>query len=242
MDHRLALNENYGSSFEICEKPMKAIMIVAVAVALIVGGGFAWRLLAQPAYSYRYKMTIDIVDGNERRSGESVIEIQTINQPKFGSAPPRVSHVTGEATAVDLGDGRFLIGLLAAGPHGEDINHPYNLIPQLLHVTDVKDLERIPQLHGRFELPRSLWPTFVVVNNPSDPSSIVEVRPEDLEKVLGRAVSVDSVAVTLTKDSISKKIESQLPMLVSHRSQLRQITNDLPPRFRPHFHLFKRGA
>jgi hypothetical protein len=41
-------------------------------------------------------------------------------------------------------------------------------------------------------------------------------------------------------EPLTTGIEGKLPLLVMHREKLRRISDDLPPRFQPHFHYFLR--
>ncbi len=86
---------------------------IALVVALLIGGGFAWCKLTYPKYTYRYRMTVEVMVDGVVRSGSSVIEIRIQTQPNLLSNSTIVPHVRGEATYVDLGGGRNVIALLA---------------------------------------------------------------------------------------------------------------------------------
>lgn len=91
---------------------MKVLGVIGLVVALAIGGVIAWWKINYPTYTYRCRMNVEVLVDGAVRSGASVIEVRIDKQPKFGSAPPQVSHVYGEAVFVDLGGGRNVVALL----------------------------------------------------------------------------------------------------------------------------------
>jgi hypothetical protein len=104
---------------------------IVLIIALLIGGAIAWWKVNYPTYTYRYRTTVEVeVDGTVH-SGSSVIEVGINNQPPIGSAPPYVAHLRGEAVFVDLGRGRNVIALLAAGAPVPNVNYPDSIVPAL---------------------------------------------------------------------------------------------------------------
>jgi hypothetical protein len=90
---------------------MKRLAVfVALCLAVVAGLPWAYRLL-YPIYVCRYRMTVDLVIGGRHYSGSSVVELRVKMQPRL-LVSPLVAGERGEATVVDLGDGRALVAQL----------------------------------------------------------------------------------------------------------------------------------
>ena len=81
---------------------MRTFGIIVLCVVLVIGGGVAWCKLAYPTYTYRYRMTVEVMVDGAIRSGSSVIEVQIHTQPNLLANPTIVPKVRGEAVLVDL--------------------------------------------------------------------------------------------------------------------------------------------
>jgi len=111
--------------------------ILAIVAAIILAPlcfYFGYRLL-YPTYTYRYRLALEVETPDGIRSGSSVIEVRYEMFSEFNGRD-HVSRVFGEAVFVDLGQRKNLVGLLAAGPSGEDVDYPgrivflaFNLVP-----------------------------------------------------------------------------------------------------------------
>src|SRR5579875_3813684 len=108
---------------------------ISLFIALLIGSAVAWWKINYPTYSYRYRMTVQVEEDGKIHSGSSVIQVKINKQPQFGDAPPQESHFYGDAVFVDLGNGRNVIALLAAGPRGKNVDYSYNIVPTLFGLT-----------------------------------------------------------------------------------------------------------
>src|SRR5690349_13670900 len=94
---------------------MKVIAWIFAAIVLSVAiGFFAYRW-----YDWdRFGITIEVQTPDGIRSGSSIIQTRTFESGNWGPTEARGirSEAKGEATFVDLGHGRNLVGLLAYGP------------------------------------------------------------------------------------------------------------------------------
>lgn len=190
---------------------MRTLGIIALTVVLLIGGAVVWYKISYPTYTYRYRMTVEATVDGVVRSGSSVIEVNVEKQPQFGQAPPQVSRCHGEAVFVDLGNGRNVIALLAAGPKAEDVNYCYNFVPTLFGLTfKDEDLAKLADLQGTREVSASHMPTFVTFGNLADPTSARVVAPDQFQQVFGPDVHFRRVWIEMTDDLVTRGIEEKL--------------------------------
>lgn len=147
---------------------MKWLLGFALIVAAVVVG---WRLL-YPAYTYHYRLTIEVETPDGIKSASSVIEVTQRKQtPAPLPVPPYVARVKGEAVFVDLGQGRNVIALLAGGPTGGNSDGPHHVIYSVSPVRDADNYWRLPSLEGKWDLPLDAMPTLVTFTDLADPAS-----------------------------------------------------------------------
>ena len=220
---------------------MRVFGIIIGLIAACVVSFIIWYKIACPTYTYRYRMTVEVLVDGQVKSGSSVIEVNVSKQPKIGSAPAQVSRVKGEAIFVDLGKGRNVVALLASGPYAKDVDYPYNVVPALFHLTfDDPDLARLSQLHGGKDIPANFLPTFVTFADVNDAGTARVINPDELALAFGPGANLRA-RVEITDAPVTREIERQLPFLKTRVKELRSIIDNMPPRFQPHFHLFKRS-
>lgn len=191
---------------------MRIFGIIALGLALLIGGGIVWYKAKYPTYSYRYRMSVDVDVDGQIHSGSSVIEVKINKQEPIGSAPPQVSRVYGEAIFLELGRGRNVTALLAEGTRARNVDYPYNIVPTLFGLTyaDI-DLHKLVKLRGSRDVPASLMPTFVTFKDINDPASARVVDPAEFGKEFGPDVRLRDVKVEMTDDPISRGIEKHFP-------------------------------
>ena len=162
---------------------------IVLILMLLIGGGVVWYMLAYPAYTYRYRMTVEVMADGALHSGSSVIEVKIHTQPNLLSNPTIFTAIRGEAVFVDLGKGRNVIALLASGPKGGNVDYPSYLVSKHFKLSwDDWDLAKYSELRGRWDLPDDDFPTFVTFTDLNDPKSARVVGPYQFEQVFGARV------------------------------------------------------
>lgn len=191
---------------------MRTLGKIALILALLIGGAVLWYMLAYPTYTYRYRMTVEVMVDGVLHSGSSVIAVQTQTQPQFlVPVPPFHSKVHGEAVFVDLGSRGHVYALLGS-EDGKNIDYPYYLVPMLFGVKfEHRDLARISGLRDSREVPIGDLPTLVTFTNAHDPGTASVVSPYDFELVFGPQVKFKRAWVEITADSITRGIEKKSP-------------------------------
>ena len=191
---------------------MRTLGIILLCILAVIGGGVAWCKISYPAYTYRYRMTVEVTVNGVVHSGSSVVEVTVQKQPEVGDAPAQVSHVRGEAVFVDLGDGRNVIALLASGPNGSDVDYPYGLVPRLFRTSyDEHDLPKLAGLRGRRDIPENKLPTFVTFADLNDPKSVRVVKSDEFSQVFGPNVRLSDARIEMTNEPVTRGIEQKMP-------------------------------
>ena len=191
---------------------MRTLGIIALCIMLLIGGAVAWYKITYPTYTYRYRMTVDVDVAGKVHSGSSVIEAKINTQPPLGSAPLYVAHIRGEAVFVDLGKGRNVIALLAAGAPVPNVGYPESIVPILFDLP-FKEWAKLPSLRGTRDVPASRMPTFVTFADINDPKTARIVTPTEFTQVFGAGVNPPNVMITMTNDPVTRGIFQRLPWL-----------------------------
>ena len=118
-------------------------------------------------------------------------------------------HIRGEAVFVDLGGGRNVIALLAAGPRAENVNYSDSIVPGLFNVP-FKDWAKLGRMRGTRDVPPSRMPTFVTFKNLNDPKSTRLVQPDEFPQVFGANVHLKDVKVEMTNERVTTAIKKKL--------------------------------
>jgi hypothetical protein len=199
---------------------------VAVVVAVLSLTGCSTR-----AESYRYKLTLAVNTPGGVARASSVVEVlfRAVAVPARG-----VMHqIRGEALYLDLGLGRRpLIALLTKQihPNAKDVRWsrdggPNTTLLARRYDAEVSDdlLDRIAivsRLRGAREVGPADLPDLATFSDVSDPSSVMEVDPSDLQATLGPNISWNQITLEVTDEPISRGIERKLPWLPAYRSKM----------------------
>jgi hypothetical protein len=199
--------------------------VLAIIVAIILAPlclYFGYKLL-YPTYTYRYRLSVEVETPDGLRSGSSVIEVRYEMFPKLLTERDHISRVFGEAVFVDLGQGKNLIGLLASGPGGEDVDYPGRVVFQAFKLdgNDPNTLKRLPGLRGKrdldiyhsdkYDVTKRLLPTFVTLTDLTDPGTAHIVPFGLFDRIFGAGFKLRSVVIEMTTDPIAEGIESKIP-------------------------------
>jgi hypothetical protein len=200
------------------------LAIIAAIILAPLSFYFGYKLL-YPTYTYRYRLSVDVETPDGMRWGSSVIEVRYETFPELLTERDHISRVFGEAVFVDLGQGKNLIGMLASGPSGEDIDYPSGIVFQAFKLdgNDPNTPKRLPQLHGKrdldiysssqYDVTRRFLPTFVTLTDLTNPST-ARLAPFGLfDEIFGVGFKLRSVAIEMTTDPITEGIENKIPWI-----------------------------
>uniref|UniRef100_Q07TT5 Uncharacterized protein n=1 Tax=Rhodopseudomonas palustris (strain BisA53) TaxID=316055 RepID=Q07TT5_RHOP5 len=244
---------------------MKWILCFAAIVLVVTAAYF----IAYPTTFYRFRISIQIETPRGLKSESNVLEVRTRRFPKWttlGNSGAQ-SILMGDATFLNLGtDGsgakKNIVALLALGERAKGID--FKILPGEAFAPILGQLRVDPQADKAMQLSMlpvgtkvvlqgKLIPTLVSFENVNDPYSGTVVQATNLSKTFGDGFNLRDVTLEIVAGgsswkesfgnsgvSVTRGVEDKLPFLVSHREELRRLMDDMPPRFQPHFFLFKR--
>jgi hypothetical protein len=192
---------------------------LAIVVGFFGAAYGAWDI-AYPTYSYRFRITIEVDTAEGVKTGSSVLEVTTIQYPRWMTlgANDHQTSVRGEAVFVDLGKGRNLVALLALGSHAE-IGSAHSFAPRSFFKIvegsprNVEWTKQLSAMTGRRAYAGDMRPTLVTFTDVNDPASVREVPFGHPQSVLGPEVRSVRAWIDLTKDPVTTGLEAKLPWM-----------------------------
>lgn len=223
---------------------MRTLSIIAAAAALVVVGAVIWFFSSYPAYTHRYRLTIEVEVGGAIRSGSSVIEVRWQKQPSIGQAGPWVSRVIGKAILIDLGSRGALLAALRPVEFKRALWQGTDFIalrafnsaasPKQSRGFPLTDevLRTLSNLRGSTTLGPTDLPQFIWLSDLGDPKTAIAVLPEEFSEVIGPNVRLRAATVEMTSAPIASDLEHNLPWLsVLHEQQRTRGTIFRPGQF-----------
>ncbi|VVT00678.1 hypothetical protein [Erythrobacter sp. EC-HK427] len=197
------------------------------ALALFVCVPLTFAGCTEETDDYRYRLTVEVETPDGLRSGSSVIEVETeIVRPGSNPAGSAVSwKVRGEAVAVDMPDGSTLFALLRSN---NDVEWPARVVPMAImrgrNLSWEQVYAELPRMDGVQRLPRnwpanailperSAYPMLVTFGDISDPTSVMEIDPDNLAATFGEGYALHRITVQITDDPVTTGIEERLGWL-----------------------------
>lgn len=179
------------------------------------------------------KITVSVQTPEGVKSGSNVREIAytpPFYQNEHGDGGLLFSATikrTGEATILDLGQGRYLFVLLDVA------NTPWDLFFQS-GLPDAEMLVRLDMMIGQSRLYQrdEYFPLLATFGDPSDPASVRKVDPDHLDATFGPGYSLLSLTMTITDEPVTKgEVEKLLgwlgpypePRLIPATGQTRDV-------------------
>lgn len=208
----------------------------AIILGLIVAGFVGWKVL-YPTYSYRFLMTVEINTPEGVKSGSSVIEVATIQYPRWITlgANAENSHIKGESVTVDMGGGKYLFTVLQ---NNTDVLAPRTFLNAEFHARPTSaHAKKLSGMVGRkAEVSPAFIPTMVTFKDINDPLSVklayqVEFSTpshngseydikDNIEMLFGEGTSLKSVTLEITEDKVTTGIKTLLSWLPEYQYKL----------------------
>jgi hypothetical protein len=166
-------------------------------------------------YTYRYRLTVVVRADGKEHVGSSVVEVEERRTASGGAGRPLMC---GDATLVDLGQGRVLVALTTGsggGVPGRDFlkqrwhdSPTYVLLEHFGYDTqwswrNPAGLIALASQSGNVELSPDEMPGLVTFDNVQDPRTIEQVDPRNVSAVLGHDVTIVKATLEPTQDRIT---------------------------------------
>ncbi len=171
--------------------------------------------------TFRYRLTVEVETPQGLRTGSSVIEVSlSENHSKFLVPAARGVNADfrGEAVTVDLPDGQVLFALLRSEGTVDGAKwyaHEAITTPDLEgHMWGVERARWMEENEASGELERgNYFPILVTFGDETDPTSVMQVDPDDLATTFGEGINLKRITAELTDDPVSTAIEERLGWL-----------------------------
>jgi hypothetical protein len=201
-----------------CMTFRRAILFLALLCAI---ASFAACSLLFPTWTYRYRLNVEVEQAGKVYGGSSVIEVRR------GKGINGIgAQVTGEAVAVDLGEGNTLFAILW-GPDGNQ-GWPYwiahKAFAERLGTVDMVNEGALTRLTGLKDASATLshaeYPMLVRFRDINEPRSIEAVSPNNPTASFGVKTIIKRISIQITNDPPNKTISKRLKWLESHNGSL----------------------
>ncbi|MGX1199343.1 hypothetical protein [Parvibaculum sp. MBR-TMA-1.3b-4.2] len=212
---------------------MKRVLIIAavsLGLFLLVGivGIEVWYRMNYPAYSFRYRLTVNVEADGKVHTGTGIIRITWAKQVRVLPDVFVYSlRAHGQAVVVDLGER----GLLLVPKGGKVSKIPFlafkDTLPAWRRVPRTpEEMRAFLKKRGTVEVSEDLLPLFIWLPDPSDPDSGRYALPSELSTAIGPDVHLRSATVEISDrildTPVSTGIEKRLPWLVEMTAYQRE--------------------
>lgn len=178
----------------------------AWVVALLLLPLFLFLSACPRTYGWhqRLTMSLDTPDGPVVASVVQRVDVTWFPEWMRVDRTARLTDLTGEALAFDLGGGRILLSILDDGLMTERLFSDQGRRPDVF-----AEIERRVGQPGR-RIPPELVPRFVFLADVSDPAMAVDLPAKDFPAVLGAGYGLDEMTLAITDDPVSFGMVEQL--------------------------------
>jgi hypothetical protein len=182
---------------------LKMIGLGGVAAALSGCGG--------QVYTWNQKLTVIVKTPQGERSGSGITTVtaKVGGQPILSQAMIGYS-VRGEASVVDLGNGKYLFALLSNTGRNATEYWALNTFPNRILGTYPYTEEQLnlfygalTKFRGKEPLAKENYPLLVTFRDVNDPKSVREVKPDKLSDAFGAGYALKSITLEITDEDVT---------------------------------------
>jgi hypothetical protein len=179
-------------------------------------------------HSWNQKLTVTVNAPDGEKSGSAVSRVTKYVGSGFATDSIVSSELSGEATIVDLGGGKYLFALLT----NTGLSETADLAEYTWGDSIKRDpkLEGLDQLNARYEafsqlreqktLPQKNYPLLVRFTDINNPKSVQEVKPDKLSDAFGAGYSLKSITFEITDEAVTRgKVGKVLDWLEKYRGK-----------------------
>ena len=190
----------------------------SLLAALSLGGPLLASGCTKPAHSYNYRLTLSIDANGSTHTGSSVVHVRRWMQQTIDEGWTMPTSINGEATAVELGDGRVVVALLTSnGTRNRWGGSPTGVLLKGYGLPDPwqpspEDGRALSGARGAVELSADQLPELVGFKRYVDPQSALLLDPSNMS-ALGADVRLHGAQIEVTDSPVSSGIVRILPWL-----------------------------
>jgi len=187
-------------------------IVVAAALAIWFLGP---RLLGFRSWEWHQKLVLEVDTPAGTKTGGSTVAIYANTEPKWipiSAAGGIHSEIRGEASFVEVSPGRYLFAVIRAQDEAERAVVSFHFQKG---ATNSQILSALDTKRGTGFVPYIYYPQLLTFDDLSDPKSVKEVDPRNLEATFGPGVSLRRIALQVTNERVTdgpiEKILKWLP-------------------------------
>ena len=209
---------------------MKKITLAIISVCVLAGLTYAASELSDnnKRYSWRYKMTVEIDTPEGVKSGSAVREVSMVFEPRPHN-PSRPYHSTidvkGEAVVINLGQRGAVFAIIRSGAYAAVTRTIAGPPPGMIEGAEFySSLE----IGTKAQMESKRYPDLCTFTDLNDPLSVKLVKggrfsveaqkylmEDNFEELFGDGVSLKSISVEITDESVTWGIDEVLPWLTA---------------------------
>lgn len=195
-------------------------MAIALAIPALVLAGCGTD------HSWNQKLTVKVDTPNGERVGAAVTRVSVTVGRQFATDTILSFGVRGEATVVDLGEGKYLFALLSNSGPGNTEYLVDNALGHLIKIEQNQDeVSRLNakysaygNLRGAVPVPSKNYPLLVTFTDINSPKSVREVKSNNLANNFGAGYRLKAVTLEITDEEVTAgKIKSTLKWIDDYR-------------------------
>ncbi len=184
------------------------VAFVVGAVAFLIYKGL------YPTETYKYRLAMAIEVNGVAKQASSVIEVASIAQPAFGSAPPARNEISGQAVLLNVGDRSAIVAALNTGGNSDVEENAVAaawLVPMAFGGGRSLSFQEASKVTGSRLLTEKNLPRLIFFSDISDPKTARKIHPGDIPDILGSSSKFIGVSVEKTKDKLFIDLDKRLP-------------------------------
>jgi hypothetical protein len=186
---------------------LKRLFLIFIILILLAALALGAYFLAWPTIWWKQKMTVTVETPQGEVSGSSVVRSLVSYEPHF-LPDTGYFHYSwrGEAVTVALPEGQYLFVLLGHPPRMAEAVFKDSLPEHWSRADDHgrSYFRKLSSLRESRAVPPKTLPIFVTFTDPSDPSTVAEVVPDDLAATFGPGYALKSVTLEITGEPVTK--------------------------------------
>lgn len=179
---------------------------IAIWAAIPVAAWFLVPpLLGFRSWEWHQKLVLEVNTPHGLVSGGSTIAAGVSLDPKWLPSNGGGGHswIKGESSFVEISPGKYLFAVLR---DQDEIDRAVHSFASQIHAFDgttEQIFHALETTQGTGRVPRPYYPSLVVFDGLSDPSSVRAVDPDHLEAIFGPGTSLKNITLEITNERVT---------------------------------------
>lgn len=198
---------------------MRVAAPLAVSRRVLLGAMLAGVVLAgcrAETWQWNQKLVVEVQTPDGIRSGSAVTNVRWQEANSVGNYP---GSYRGEATVVELGNGRYLFALIGEGTRYIALRTFEDDLGENYGITE-RGFAAMSSLRGTRDVPRKHHPLIVTFTDINDPTTVRKVDPDNLAATFGPGVSLKRITLEITDEAVTEgAVEKVLPWWTEYENK-----------------------